>query len=186
MKISALLKGLQTALAQLAEELTPSGKVEVMEGAQDTMLALGLPPRGWRLLLHYEGLSTINENGSMAVHQIVVTIQQPKGMSLSAGKGAVEATGGRMAFFDLAMQVVSWLRAVVIYEDEEMQEPHRGLSQGRQARPALVLREVQSFGLMDTNGNAMDDRYQARAVFEMTAKVIDAAVAEVGVFVPID
>lgn len=88
------------------------GVLEVAESLEQARTFLDSAPRGWRLILHWEGFGEHPEaRMGMTTHQVATVIQAPRGLGHKPSPIATSPTG-RPAFSSYIRTVTDWLTAM--------------------------------------------------------------------------
>ena len=112
MTYSTLINAISTALRPLVT--AAGGTLEQAETLEEAQKFLAAAPHRWRLILHWEGLSSHPDARlGMTSHQIATVVQQPRGLLHRPGENLTKPLpGGALPFSERLAQVMGWMAAL--------------------------------------------------------------------------
>lgn len=110
MTYAQLVRAVAAALTPLAS--AQGGKVECAATLEQARSFMGAAPRGWRIVLHWEGFGDHPEARlGMTAHQVATVIQAPAGLDILRDATA-DKPGGAKGFHHYISLVDGWMRAL--------------------------------------------------------------------------
>lgn len=110
MNYAQLIRAVAAALTPLAA--AEGGQVEVAATLEQARKFMAAAPRGWRIVLHWEGFGDHPEaRNGMTSHQVATVIQAPAGLDILKDPTADKPGGGK-GFHHFITLVDGWMRAL--------------------------------------------------------------------------